>query len=107
MVQSFEIVFVSSHILPKNISRPQNFIAEDDGSLKMVGFNVIFYVRALAFFSTHFANKANLKMSIGIIVLASGGLRLEVGAQRPPKLLETNIFIYLDDSRISKEHVKL
>ena len=43
---------------PKTISRPESFVTEvagDDNSLKMVCFNVIFYVAAHVFLSTNFA----------------------------------------------------
>ena len=48
-----------SLMFPKTISRPESFIAEvagDDDSFKMVCFNVVFYVPAMAFLSTNFAS---------------------------------------------------
>ena len=51
---AFGFVFVH----PQSISGPESFIAEaawKDNSLEMVCFNVIFYLHALAFLSTHFA----------------------------------------------------
>ena len=45
-------------MLSKTRSGPESFVAEvagNDDSFEMVCFNVIFYVAAHAFFSTHFA----------------------------------------------------
>ena len=47
-----------SLMLPQTISGPESFIAEvagDDDSFKVVCFNVVFYVTAHVFLSTHFA----------------------------------------------------
>ena len=58
------LVLVLSRMLPetfvgpKTISRPESFVTEvagDDDSFEVVCFDVIFYVIALAFLSTHFA----------------------------------------------------
>ena len=56
----------------ETISKTESFITEvagDDNSFDVVCFNVIFYVSAMALFSTHFANISKL-MSIGSSVLA-------------------------------------
>ena len=55
-----QFVYVLSHMRPQRISRPESFVAEvagDDNSFKVICFNVIFYVRTMAFLSTDFANK--------------------------------------------------
>ena len=61
-----------SLMFPKTISRPECFIAEIAGnndSFEMVCFNVIFYVLALALFSTQFAPISKPIISIGNSVL--------------------------------------
>ena len=54
-----QLVFVLfPAMVPYRISGPESFIAEaarDDNALEMVCFNVIFYVPAHSFLSTHFA----------------------------------------------------
>ena len=58
----------------QTISRPESFITEaagDDDSFEMVCLNVIFYVAAYAFLSTHFASISKTKsLSFGNFVLA-------------------------------------
>ena len=57
---------------PKTISRPESFVTEvagDDDSFEMVCFNVIFYVIAFAFFSTHFASISKPTISNSILAL--------------------------------------
>ena len=61
------ILVVLSLMLSQTISGPECFVAEvagDDDSFKMVCFNVIFYVPAMAFLSTNLAQNGKLK-SIG------------------------------------------
>ena len=58
---------------PERISGPESFIAEvagDDDSFQVVCFNVIFYVPAMAFLSTHFANISQLDLSDGQFLIA-------------------------------------
>ena len=65
------VCMMAGFVEPKTISGPESFVAEvagDDDSFEMFCFNVIFYVSAYAFLSTHFASIS--KPTIGNFVLA-------------------------------------
>ena len=62
-----DFIVLMSLVLHNTISAPESFVAEvawDGDSFKVVCFNVVFYVPAMAFLSTNFASKSKLK-SIG------------------------------------------